>query len=211
MFRAACADPGVKVVAVNDPLMPLDYMVYQLKYDSDHGRFNGTIAMSAGMARSSSLSMSSTRRIQLPPAGEPLVVTTSSSRLASSRRKTRPTGSDTVVSNASYTTNCLAPLAKVVHEKFGLVEEVMTTVDTMTATQLTGEGPSRGGKDWRGGRCASQNIIPSSTGAAKVVGNVIPELGYTDVEVDDLWLHVEFRRDDWPSIGFPSCRVESTR
>ena len=87
-----------------------------------------------------------------------------------------------MVSNASYTTNCLAPLAKVVHEKFGLVEELMTTVDTMTATQLTGEGPSRGGKDWRGGRCASQNIIPSSTGAAKVVGNVIPELGYTDVE-----------------------------
>merc|ERR1712242_236920 len=84
--------------------------------------------------------------------------------------------SDTVVSNASCTTNCLAPLTKVVHEKFGIVERLMTTVHAMTATQLTVDGPSRGGKDWRGGRCASENIIPSSTGAAKAVGKVIPEM-----------------------------------
>jgi len=84
--------------------------------------------------------------------------------------------SDTVVSNASCTTNCLAPITKVVNDKFGIVEGLMTTVHAMTATQLTVDGPSRGGKDWRGGRCASQNIIPSSTGAAKAVGKVMPEL-----------------------------------
>merc|ERR1712179_711418 len=109
---------------------------------------------------------------------------------------------DTVVSNASCTTNCLAPLAKVVHENFGIKEGLMTTVHAMTATQLTVDGPSRGGKDWRGGRCASANIIPSSTGAAKAVGKVIPSVNgkltgmafrvpTPDVSVVDLTCRIE--------------------
>jgi glyceraldehyde 3-phosphate dehydrogenase len=87
---------------------------------------------------------------------------------------TEAKATDLVVSNASCTTNCLAPLAKVIHDNFGIVEALMTTVHATTSTQMTADGPSR--KDWRGGRAASVNIIPSSTGAAKAVGKVIPAL-----------------------------------
>jgi glyceraldehyde 3-phosphate dehydrogenase len=82
----------------------------------------------------------------------------------------------TVISNASCTTNCLAPLAKVLNDKFGIVEGLMTTIHAGTANQLVVDGPAKGGKDWRAGRCALNNLIPASTGAAKAVGKVIPEL-----------------------------------
>jgi len=81
-----------------------------------------------------------------------------------------------IVSNASCTTNCLAPLVKIVDDEFGIEEGLMTTVHAMTANQLSVDGPSRGGKDWRAGRCASANIIPASTGAAKAVGKVLPHM-----------------------------------
>merc|ERR1712107_347570 len=213
VFRAASANPDVKVVAVNDPFMPLDYMVYQLKYDSVHGRFNGTIAVSEEEGKE--FLIVNGDRIQVFHEKDPAAIGWGATgadyvcestgiftqkdkaelHLGGGAKKViisappkdavpmyvmgvnhhKYTGSDTVVSNASCTTNCLAPLAKVVHDKFGLVEGLMTTVHAMIATQLV-DGPSRGGKDWRGGRCASQNIIPSSTGAAKAVGKVIPEL-----------------------------------
>ncbi|KAJ2173698.1 hypothetical protein EV181_007338, partial [Coemansia sp. RSA 532] len=113
--------------------------------------------------------------------------------------KYNPT-TDTVLSNASCTTNCLAPLAKAVHEEFGIIEGLMTTCHATTATQKTVDGPS--GKDWRSGRGASQNIIPASTGAAKAVGKVIPELAgkltgmslrvpVPDVSVVDLTIRIE--------------------
>jgi glyceraldehyde 3-phosphate dehydrogenase len=82
----------------------------------------------------------------------------------------------TVFSNASCTTNCLAPVAKVLHDEFGIVEGLMTTIHAGTANQLVVDGPAKGGKDWRAGRCALNNLIPASTGAAKAVGKVIPDL-----------------------------------
>jgi len=240
VFRAASANPDVKVKAINDPFMPLDYMVYQLKYDSVHKAFPGTIAMKSdggkeylvvngvdiqvfhekdpgsipwGAAGADYVCESTGIFTDEPKAklhvggGCKKVIISAPPKDAVPMyvmgvNNTKYTGADTVVSNASCTTNCLAPLAKVVHEKFTIVEGLMTTVHAMTATQLTVDGPSRGGKDWRGGRCASANIIPSATGAAKAVGKVIPELNgkltgmafrvpTPDVSVVDLTARIE--------------------
>jgi len=214
VFRAASANAECSVKAINDPFMDLEYMIYQLKYDSVHGRFPGTIA--AKTEGDKKFLVVNDNEIQIFAEKDPAAIpwgavgaeyVCESTGVFTQREKAElhikggckkviisapPKDdvpiyvigvnhkeyktTDTVVSNASCTTNCLAPLSKVVHDNFGLVEGLMTTVHAMTATQLTVDGPSRGGKDWRGGRCASQNIIPSSTGAAKAVGKVLPAL-----------------------------------
>jgi len=209
VFRAASANPDVTVKCINDPFMDLDYMVYMLKYDSVHGRFQGTVEKGDGalVVNGVAIKVSHEKEPGSIPWGatgatyvcESTGIFTAkdkaASHIAGGCEKviiSAPSGdapmfvmgvnnkdytSDlTVVSNASCTTNCLAPLAKVVHDKFGIVEGLMTTIHAMTANQLTVDGPSRGGKDWRAGRCASQNIIPAATGAAKAVGKVIPDL-----------------------------------
>lgn len=214
VFRAATANPEVTVNAINDPFMDLKYMLYQLKYDSVHKRFEGTIDTKEADGKEFLVVNGQEIRVfhEKDPAKigwgdtncyfvcESTGVFTEKAKaelhLGGGAKKviisappkdavpiyvmgvnhTEYKSSDTVVSNASCTTNCLAPIAKVINDKFGLVEGLMTTVHATTATQLTVDGPSRGGKDWRGGRCASQNIIPSSTGAAKAVGKCLPAL-----------------------------------
>merc|ERR1712227_435120 len=204
----------IAVKGINDPFMDLDYMVYQLKYDSVHKRYPGTIAtkkdgdkefLVVNGVEVQIFHEKDPASIPWGAAGAEYVCESTGVFTAKEKAELHIKGgakkviisappkdavpiyvvgvnhkdyksTDTVVSNASCTTNCLAPLTKVVHEKFGIVEGLMTTVHAMTATQLTVDGPSRGGKDWRGGRCASQNIIPSSTGAAKAVGKVLPSL-----------------------------------
>jgi len=214
VFRAAMANPSITVKAVNDPFMDLKYMLYQLKYDSVHKAFPGTIAIKEEGGKEF-LIVNGTevavfhekdpKSIPWGATGSEYVCESTGIFTEQAKAELHIAGgakkviisappkdsvpiyvmgvnhldyksTDKVVSNASCTTNCLAPLTKVVHEKFGIVEGLMTTVHAMTATQLTVDGPSRGGKDWRGGRCASQNIIPSSTGAAKAVGKVLPVL-----------------------------------
>jgi len=214
VFRAASANPEVSVGAVNDPFMDLKYMLYQLKYDSVHKRFPGTIEakevdgkeflvvngkdvrvyhekdpVKIGWGDTGCTTVCESTGVFTEKAKAELHIQGGCKKVIISAppkdavpiyvvgvnhhdyKKT-----DTVVSNASCTTNCLAPIAKVIDDNFGLLEGLMTTVHAMTATQLTVDGPSRGGKDWRGGRCASQNIIPSSTGAAKAVGKCLPNL-----------------------------------
>mmetsp|Transcript_38798 Transcript_38798/g.84980 ORF Transcript_38798/g.84980 Transcript_38798/m.84980 type:complete len:344 (+) Transcript_38798:68-1099(+) len=240
VFRAAAGNPDVEVKAVNDPFMDLKYMLYQLKYDSVHRMFDGTLdtkeedgkeflvvngvdiqvfhekdpasigwgATGAHYVCESTGIFTQKEKAELHLKGGAKKVIISAPPKDSvpiyvmGVNHTEYKTSDTVVSNASCTTNCLAPLTKVVHEKFGIVEGLMTTVHAMTATQLVVDGPSRGGKDWRGGRCASQNIIPSSTGAAKAVGKCLPAVNgkltgmafrvpVPDVSVVDLTCRIE--------------------
>lgn len=208
--RAAMGNPNSNVVAVNDPFMDIDYMVYQFKYDSVHGRFEGSIENidgnlvidghvikvfheknpadipwgSAGadyVCESTGVFTTGEKANGHIKGGAKKVIISappkdSTPMFVMGVNHTEYSNDLQVVSNASCTTNCLAPLAKVINDNFGIAEGLMTTVHAMTANQLTVDGPSRGGKDWRAGRCAGYNIIPSSTGAAKAVGKVIPEL-----------------------------------
>ncbi|ORY34395.1 glyceraldehyde-3-phosphate dehydrogenase [Neocallimastix californiae] len=207
VFRSSFDRDDIDVVAINDPFIDLDYMVYLAKYDSTHGRFNGTVEAKNGklVVNGKEISVFACRdpaEIAWGSAGAEYVVESTGvftltekasahlkggakKVIISAPSKDAPTfvvgvnldkydPSMTVVSNASCTTNCLAPLAKVINDKFGIVEGLMTTCHATTATQKTVDGPS--GKDWRSGRGAGQNIIPASTGAAKAVTLVIPEL-----------------------------------
>ncbi|NCP64278.1 MAG: type I glyceraldehyde-3-phosphate dehydrogenase [Paraglaciecola sp.] len=206
VFRAACERDDIEVVGIND-LLDADYMAYMLKYDSTHGKFNGTVSVENGhlvvngktirvtaerdpaalawdkiaaevVVESTGLFLDDASARKHIQAGAKKVVLSAPSKddtpmFVMGVNQNSYAGQD-IVSNASCTTNCLAPLAKVLHDNFGIVDGLMTTVHATTATQKTVDGPSA--KDWRGGRGASQNIIPSSTGAAKAVGKVIPEL-----------------------------------
>ncbi|KAL5633418.1 hypothetical protein ACGC1H_003794 [Rhizoctonia solani] len=235
VLRNAILHGDVEIVAVNDPFIALDYMVYMFKYDSTHGRFKGQVEVKDGKLHiegNPPITVFSERDPSTINWGDAEYVVESTGvfttvEKASAHFKTSPNlkkviisapSADApmyvvgvnldaydpkgpkVISNASCTTNCLAPLAKVINDEFGIVEGLMTTVHATTATQKTVDGPSA--KDWRGGRGAAANIIPSSTGAAKAVGKVIPSLNgkltglafrvpTSDVSVVDLVVRLE--------------------
>ncbi|MDO4730989.1 MAG: type I glyceraldehyde-3-phosphate dehydrogenase [Clostridia bacterium] len=210
VFRAAMARPDkFEVVGINDPFIGLDYMVYMIKYDTVHGRFNGEVKvegdkLSVNGQLINIYAQRDPAEIPWAECGAEYVVestgvfcTTEKASAhfkggakkvvisAPAKDKETPTfvcgvnldkytKDMKVVSNASCTTNCLAPLTKVINDNFGIVEGLMTTVHATTATQKTVDGPSM--KDWRGGRAAAGNIIPSSTGAAKACALVLPEM-----------------------------------
>ncbi len=206
VFRIIAKRDGVEVVAIND-LLDVEHLAYLLKYDSVHGRFDGTVSVKDGnlIVNGKTIRITAERdpkSIKWDAVGAEIVAectgifTTLETAqyhidggakkvVISAPSKDAPMfvmgvnhkdvkASDKIVSNASCTTNCLAPLAKVLNDSFGIEEALMTTVHATTATQLTVDGPSK--KDWRGGRSAMLNIIPASTGAAKAVTKVIPEL-----------------------------------
>jgi glyceraldehyde 3-phosphate dehydrogenase len=210
VFRAGLENPDIEFVGIND-LVPPKNIAYLLKYDSTHGKFNGTVeSTEEGIIVNGKLipCVSVRNPEELPwgklgadyvveatglftdlegagkhlKAGAKKVVISAPTKepdkvatlLMGVNHTTYNPETDHVVSNASCTTNCLAPIAKVIDDNFGLVEGLMTTIHAMTATQPTVDGPSK--KDLRGGRSATQNIIPASTGAAKAVALVLPQL-----------------------------------
>jgi len=212
VFRAGLENPNIEFCCIND-LVPPEGIAYLLKYDSTHGRFNGTVeAKPDGIVVNDKVipcvSIKNPEELPWSKYGVEYVVESTglfttydsaSKHLTAGAKRvviSAPTkekdpekvptllmgvnhqsydpNKHTVVSNASCTTNCLAPVAKVIQDNFGLAEGLMTTVHAMTATQPTVDGPSK--KDLRAGRSAAQNIIPASTGAAKAVTLVLPEL-----------------------------------
>ncbi len=231
-FRVAVSRPDVQVVGIND-LLDVEHLAYLLKYDSTHGRFDGTVEIKDGnlVVNGNEIRITAERNpedlkwgdlgvdVALECTGIFTTLELAQKHITAGAKKVaisapsadapmfvmgvnhkQITADTNIVSNASCTTNCLAPLAKVINDNFGIVEGLMTTVHATTATQMTVDGPSR--KDWRGGRSAISNIIPSSTGAAKAVGKVIPELNgkltgmafrvpTADVSVVDLTVRTE--------------------
>ena len=208
VFRAAVANfsKDIQVVGIND-LLDADYLAYMLKYDSVHGKCEGSIEVEGNylivngnkirltaemdpanlkwnevgadvVVESTGLFLTDEKARKHIEAGAKKVIMSAPSKDATPmfvygvNHKTYA-GQD-IISNASCTTNCLAPIAKVLNDNFGIVKGLMTTVHAATATQKTVDGPSK--KDWRGGRGILENIIPSSTGAAKAVGKVLPVL-----------------------------------
>ncbi len=206
-FRAAMSRNDIEVVGIND-LIDVDYMSYMLRYDSVHGKFNGTVEVKDGklIVNGKAIRVTAEKdpaNLKWNEVGAEYVIESTGLFLdrpkaeahlkAGAKRviMSAPSKDDTpmfvygvnhkqyakemdIVSNASCTTNCLAPVVKVLNDNFGLIEGLMTTVHATTATQKTVDGPSA--KDWRGGRAAAGNIIPSSTGAAKAATKVLPEL-----------------------------------
>jgi len=207
VFRAASKNKNIQVVGIND-LIDTNYMSYMLKYDTTHGRFDGSVSVNGNNLEVNGKKIRVTNEKDpsklnwseieaeyiIESTGLFLTKDSAKGHIKSGAKKvimSAPSKDDTpmfvmgvnnkqytsdmnFVSNASCTTNCLAPLAKVLHDNFGIVSGLMTTVHATTASQKIVDGPSI--KDWRGGRAAFANIIPSSTGAAKAVGKIIPEL-----------------------------------
>jgi len=233
VFRAAQERNDVQIVAVNDPFLDLDYLIYMLQYDTVHGQFKGTAENKDGklIVNGKEVAFFAEKdpaAIGWGASGADYVVESTGvfttidkckAHIAGGAKKviiSAPsndapmfvcgvnldayTADMDIVSNASCTTNCLAPIAKVLNDNFGIVEGLMTTVHAATNTQKTVDAPSA--KDWRGGRSILGNIIPSSTGAAKAVGKVIPALNgkltgmafrvpTADVSVVDLTVRLE--------------------